>query len=108
MAGEAVRAAWAGMERACVEKVGPCAGQFTANTMAMVSEAMGLTMPNVSMVPGVYAKRAQVARLAGRLVMQMLQQGGPLPREIVTRKALENGAAIVAATAGSTNSPLPL
>src|SRR3979411_383557 len=76
--------------------------------MAMVSEAMGLTMPNVAMVPGVYAERAQIARRAGRLVMQMLQRGGPLPREIVTRKALENGAAIVAATGGSTNAALHL
>jgi dihydroxy-acid dehydratase len=74
----------------------------------MVSEAMGLTMPNVSMVPGVYAERAQIARRAGRLVMQMLQRGGPLPRDIVTRRSLENGAAIVAATGGSTNAALHL
>src|SRR4030081_1686502 len=65
-------------------------------------------MPNVSMVPGVYAERGQIARQAGRLVMQMLEQGGPLPREIVTRKSLENGAAIVAATGGSTNAALHL
>ena len=97
-----------GIERACLPTIGACAGQFTANTMAMVSEAMGLTIPNVSMIPGVYAERAQVARRAGRLVMQMLQQGGPLPREIVTRKSLENGAAIVAATGGSTNAALHL
>src|SRR5256885_11058552 len=76
--------------------------------MSMGSEAMGLTIPNVSMIPGVYAERAQFARRAGRLVMEMLQRGGPLPREIVTRKALENGAAIVAATGGSTNAALHL
>jgi dihydroxy-acid dehydratase len=76
--------------------------------MAMVSEAMGLTIPNVSMIPGVYPERAQVARRAGRLVMQMFERGGPLPREIITRKALENGAAIVAATGGSTNAALHL
>ena len=76
--------------------------------MAMVSEAMGLTIPNVSMIPGVYAERAQVARRAGRLVMQMLQRGGPLPRDMVTRQSLENGAAIVAATGGSTNAALHL
>src|SRR6266436_2961675 len=98
----------AGIERACLPTIGACAGQFTANTMAMVSEAMGLTMPNVSMIPGVYAERAQVARRAGRLVMQTLQRGGPLPRQIVTRKSLENGAAIVAATGGSTNAALHL
>ena len=92
----------------CLPTIGACAGQFTANSMAMVSEAMGLTIPNVSMVPGVYAERAQIARRAGRLVMEMHKRGGPLPRELVTRKALENGAAIVAATGGSTNAALHL
>src|SRR5580704_12381511 len=63
-------------ERSCLPTVGACAGQFTANTMAMVSEALGLSVPNVSMIPGVYAERAQAAHRAGRLVMQILQQGG--------------------------------
>ena len=108
MTGEIDEATLAGIERACLPTIGACAGQFTANTMAMVSEAMGLTIPNVSMIPGVYAERAQVARRAGRLVMRMLRRGGPLPREIVTRKSLENGAAIVAATGGSTNAALHL
>src|SRR5256886_1895709 len=108
MTGEIDEATLAGIERNCLPTIGACAGQFTANTMAMVSEAMGLTIPNVSMVPGVYAERAQFARQAGRLVMQMLQRGGPLPREIVTRRSLENGAAIVAATGGSTNAALHL
>jgi dihydroxy-acid dehydratase len=108
MTGEIDEATLEGIERTCLPTIGACAGQFTANTMGMVSEAMGLTMPNVSMIPGVYAERAQVARSAGRLVMEMLKRGGPLPREIVTRKALENGAAIVAATGGSTNAALHL
>jgi dihydroxy-acid dehydratase len=108
MTGEIDQATLAGIERNCLPTIGACAGQFTANTMAMVSEAIGLTMPNVSMIPGIYAERAQVAREAGRLVMQMLQRGGPLPRQIVTRQALENGAAIVAATGGSTNAALHL
>ena len=108
MTGEIDEATLVGIERACLPTIGACAGQFTANTMAMVSEAMGLTIPNVSMVPGVYAERARYARQAGRLVMEMLERGGPLPREIVTRKALENGAAIVAATGGSTNAALHL
>jgi dihydroxy-acid dehydratase len=108
MTGEIDQATLEGIERTCLPTIGACAGQFTANTMGMVSEAMGLTMPNVSMIPGVYAERAQVARRAGRLVMQMLQRGGPLPREIVTRTSLENGAAIVAATGGSTNAALHL
>jgi dihydroxy-acid dehydratase len=108
MTGEIDAATLQGIERTCLPTIGACAGQFTANTMAMVSEAMGLTMPNVSMIPGVYAERAQVSRQAGRLAMRMLEGGGPLPREIVTRKALENGAAIVAATGGSTNAALHL
>ncbi len=108
MTGEIDESTLAGIERTCLPTIGACAGQFTANTMAMVSEAMGLTMPNVSMIPGVYPERARVARQAGRLVMQMLERGGPLPREIVTRKSLENGAAIVAATGGSTNAALHL
>jgi dihydroxy-acid dehydratase len=108
MTGDIDEATLEGIERTCLPTIGACAGQFTANTMAMVSEAMGLTMPNVSMIPGVYAERAQVARQAGRLVMRMLERGGPLPREILTRKALENGAAIVAATGGSTNAALHL
>jgi dihydroxy-acid dehydratase len=108
MTGEIDQATLDGIERSCLPTIGACAGQFTANTMAMVSEAMGLTMPNVSMIPGVYAERADIARRAGRLVMDMLKRNGPLPREIVTRKALENGAAIVAATGGSTNAALHL
>jgi dihydroxy-acid dehydratase len=108
MTGEIDQATLTGIEHACLPTIGACAGQFTANTMAMVSEAMGLTIPNVSMVPGVYPERARIARRAGRLVMQMLERGGPLPREIVTRKALENGATIVAATGGSTNAALHL
>ena len=108
MTGEIDAATLEGIERTCLPTIGACAGQFTANTMAMVSEAMGLTMPNVSMIPGVYAARAQVSRQAGRLAMRMLERDGPLPREIVTRKALENGAAIVAATGGSTNAALHL
>jgi dihydroxy-acid dehydratase len=108
MTGEIDQATLTGIERTCLPTIGACAGQFTANTMAMVSEAIGFTIPNVSMVPGVYPERARIARQAGRLVMQMLEHGGPLPRDIVTRKSLENGAAIVAATGGSTNAALHL
>src|SRR3982075_928269 len=108
MTGEIHEATLADTERACLPTIGACAGQFTANTMAMVSEAMGLTIPNVSMITGVYAERAQVARRAGRLVMEMLARGAPLPRQLVTRKALENGAAIVAATGGAGHAALHL
>jgi dihydroxy-acid dehydratase len=94
------------LERACKPSVGACAGQFTANTMAMVSEALGLTVPNSAMVPGVYAERLAIARRAGEIVMEIVQRGGPLPRDLVTRKSLENASAIVAATGGSTNAAL--
>jgi len=94
------------LERACLPTFGACAGQFTANTMAMVSEALGLSVPNVSMVPGVFAERAAYARRAGMLAMAAIERGGPLPRDIVTRKALENACAMVAATGGSTNAAL--
>jgi len=52
------------LERSCLPTIGACAGQFTANTMAMVSEALGLSVPNVSMIPGVYVERANYARRA--------------------------------------------
>jgi dihydroxy-acid dehydratase len=108
MAGDIDEKTLKGIERTCLPTIGACAGQFTANTMAMVSEAMGLTMPNVSMIPGVYPERTRVVRQAGRLIMKMFERGGPLPRDIATRKSLENGAAIVAATGGSTNAALHL
>ncbi len=108
MAGLIDDAELAAIERACLPTIGACGGQFTANTMGMVSEALGLTMPNCSMVPGVYSVRAAIAQQAGKRLMAMLEAGGPLPREIVTRAALENGAAIVAATGGSTNAAMHL
>ena len=108
MTGEIDQATLAGIERNCLPTIGACAGQFTANTMAMVSEALGLTIPNVSMIPGVYPERAQVARKAGRLVIEILERGGPLPRDVMTRKSLQNAAAVVAATGGSTNAALHL
>jgi dihydroxy-acid dehydratase len=94
------------LERACKPSIGACAGQFTANTMAMVSEALGLTVPNAAMVPGVYSDRLAIARRAGAIVMEIVQRGGPLPRDLVTPRALENACAIVAATGGSTNAAL--
>jgi dihydroxy-acid dehydratase len=96
----------AALERACKPSVGACAGQFTANTMAMVAEALGLTVPNSAMVPGVYAERRAIARRAGEIVMAILRRGHPLPRDLVTRASLENASAIVAATGGSTNAAL--
>ena len=74
--------------------------------MAMVAEALGLTVPNSAMVPGVYSERLAIAKRAGEIVLHILQRGGPLPRDLVTRRALENASAIVAATGGSTNAAL--
>ena len=96
------------LERACAPTVGSCPGQFTANTMAMVSETLGLALPGSAMLPAVYSERLALARRAGRRVTEILRDGGPLPRDLVTRKSLENAAAVVAATGGSTNAGLHL
>ena len=94
------------LERSCTPTVGSCPGQFTANTMAMVSEALGLAPLGSAMIPAVYSERLVYARRAGERVMRILDDGGPLPRELVTRHSLENACAAVAATAGSTNAAL--
>ena len=96
------------LEHACAPTIGSCPGQFTANTMAMVSETLGLAPPGSAMLPAVYSQRLALARRAGRRVTEILSEGGPLPRDLVTRKALENAAAAVAATGGSTNAGLHL
>ncbi len=95
-----------GIERHAVTTIGSCPGQFTANTMAMVSEALGLALPGTAMIPAVYAERMALARKSGETVMRLLADGGPLPRDLVTRQSLENAAAVVAATGGSTNAGL--
>ena len=99
-------AALEGLERSCLPTIGACPGQFTANTMAMVGEALGLSPLGSSMIPAVYSERLVQARRAGQTVMRLLAEGGPLPRDLVTRKSLENACAAVAATGGSTNAAL--
>ena len=94
------------MSRVCLPTAGACAGQFTANTMGMVSETIGLALLGSSMVPAVFSARAPLARRAGRVLMEAVMKDAPLPRDIVTRESLENACAIVAATGGSTNAPL--
>ena len=94
------------LERSCTPTVGSCAGQFTANTMAMVGEALGLSPLGSAMIPAVYSLRLALARRMGEAVMTTLDRGGPLPRELVTRTSLENACAAVAATGGSTNAAL--
>jgi dihydroxy-acid dehydratase len=96
------------LERACLPTLGSCPGQFTANTMAMVSETLGLALPGSATLPAVDSQRKELARRAASTVMQVLKDRGPLPRDLVTRKSLENAAAAVAATGGSTNAALHL
>ncbi len=86
---------------------GACGGQFTANTMACVSEAIGLALPGSAGAPAPDTSRDYYAVESGRAVMRLLADG-LRPREIATRKAFENAATIVAATGGSTNAALHL
>jgi dihydroxy-acid dehydratase len=90
----------------CLPTPGSCAGQFTANTMAMVSEALGLAPIGSSMIPAVYSARAPMLRRAAAALMRAVIGDAPLPRDIVTRQALENACAVVSATGGSTNAAL--
>jgi dihydroxy-acid dehydratase len=106
--GEMTEADLHSMAEECSPTVGSCPGQFTANTMAMVSEVIGLALPGSAMLPAVYSDRIALARRAGEAVLRILRDGGPLPRELVTRQALENAAACVAATGGSSNAGLHL
>jgi len=94
------------LEHVCLPTIGACPGQFTANTMAMVSETLGLALPGSATMPAVHSERRALAREAGRVAMGILGRGGPLPRDVVTKKSLENACAAVAATGGSTNAGL--
>lgn len=96
------------LECVACPSAGACGGQFTANTMACVSEAIGLALPNSAGAPAPYESRDEYAYASGRAVAELIRNGGPRPRDIVTRKSLENAAAIVAATGGSTNAALHL
>jgi dihydroxy-acid dehydratase len=95
------------LERVACPSGGSCGGQFTANTMACVSEAIGLALPGSSAPPASFESRDDFAFKSGEAVMYLLHEK-IRPRDIVTRKALENAAAIVAATGGSTNAALHL
>lgn len=86
---------------------GACGGQFTANTMACVSEAIGLALPLSSALPAPYLERDEYCIESGKAVMNLIEQG-IRPRDICTRKAFENAAVVVAATGGSTNAGLHL
>ncbi|HZB92344.1 MAG TPA: dihydroxy-acid dehydratase, partial [Stellaceae bacterium] len=108
LAGTMAESDLAALEAVCLPTIGACAGQFTANTMAMVSEALGLAPLGSSMLPAVDDRRPALARAAGERVMDLLRRGGPLPRDLVSPASLRNAAALVAATGGSTNAALHL
>jgi dihydroxy-acid dehydratase len=95
------------LEMVACPSAGSCGGQYTANSMAYVSEAIGLALPGSAGTPAPYESRDRYAEAAGRAVMDLLRSG-IRPRDIVTRKSLENAAAVVAATGGSTNATLHL
>ncbi len=95
------------MEQVACPSAGACGAQFTANTMATVSEAIGLALPYSAGAPAPYELRDKFCTLAGEMVMELIAKN-IRPRDIVTRKALENAAAVVAASGGSTNAALHL
>jgi len=95
------------LEISACPSAGACGGQFTANTMACVSEAIGLALPYSSGTPAPYEERDKYAYASGQAVMSLLKKN-IRPRDIVTLKSLQNAATIVAATGGSTNAALHL
>src|SRR5258708_6220777 len=106
-AGKMTDAALLELEKVACPGAGACGGQFTANTMATAFEAMGISPAGSSGVPALDARRQEVAREAGRLVMRLL--GSDVrPSSIITRDAIENAVAAVMATGGSTNAVLHL
>jgi dihydroxy-acid dehydratase len=95
------------LEQNACPSAGACGAQFTANTMATISEAIGLALPYSAGAPAPYEIRDKFCTLAGEMIMDLIVKN-IRPRDIVTRKALENAAAVVAATGGSTNAALHL
>ncbi len=95
------------IERVACPSAGACGAQFTANTMATVSEAIGLALPYSAGAPAPYEIRDAFCMTAGEKIMELIALN-IRPRDIVTRKALENAAAVVAASGGSTNAALHL
>ena len=95
------------IERVACPSAGACGGQYTANTMACVSEAIGLALLNSSGAPAPYESRDHYGEASGQAVMKLLEKN-IRPRDIVTRKSLENAARVVACTGGSTNGGLHL
>ena len=105
--GDMTDAELAELEQVACPSAGSCGGQFTANTMACVSEAIGLALPGSAGTPAPYEARDKWAEQSGEAVMELLAHG-IRPRDIVTRQSLENAARVVAASGGSTNGALHL
>ncbi|MCL2768739.1 MAG: dihydroxy-acid dehydratase [Solirubrobacterales bacterium] len=95
------------LEEAASPGAGACGGQFTANTMAMAFEVLGISPAGSAMVPAEDGRKLEVAFQAGELVMDVLRRGRR-PRDVITREALENAIASVAMSGGSTNGVLHL
>lgn len=106
-AGNCPLSALTALEKVACPGHGACGGQFTANTMACVAEAIGLSLPLSNMMPAPYQGRAAIAHAAGAQVMTLIERN-LRPRDICTRQAFENAARVVAATGGSTNGALHL
>jgi len=96
------------IERRACPGAGACGGQFTANTMAMVLTFLGLSALGDNDIPAVHPDKAKTAERCGERVMQLLRDGGPTPRQLITATSLRNAARAVSATAGSTNAALHL
>ncbi len=95
------------LEQVACPSAGSCGGQFTANTMACISEALGIALTNSAMTPATYEERDQYGIDSGKAVMNLISKN-IRPRDIVTIESLKNAAVIVAATGGSTNAALHL
>jgi dihydroxy-acid dehydratase len=106
-AGEMSDAELRDVERAACPGAGSCAGMYTANTMAACAEALGMALPGSATPPAVSAERTELARRTGEATVAALERG-LRPRQIMTRQAFLNAAAVVMATAGSTNAVLHL
>jgi dihydroxy-acid dehydratase len=106
-AGKITEEELAELEAVASPGAGACGGQFTANTMAMAFEVLGISPAGFSMVPATHPRKAEVAADAGRLLMDVLARG-QLPSEIITRDSLENAIAAIACSGGSTNGVLHL
>ncbi|MBA2516024.1 MAG: dihydroxy-acid dehydratase [Solirubrobacterales bacterium] len=106
-AGRITRQQLTAIEETASPGAGACGGQFTANTMAMAFEVLGISPMGSSMVPAEHASKADVAVGAGKLVMDVLDRG-QRPRDVITRDSLENAIAAIATSGGSTNGVLHL